>query len=682
MSFLTEPFNDTFTRTESGDWGTSDSSHTWNTPVTFSVDGSRGVLNIPSYNSAQLALVDGSDEADVDMVASFTLPDDPSGDSLNLDLMSRYASSNGTYGRISINPDGTTSTYIQNTGSSTSATAGGSWTGQTIVHIHFKIVGTSARIKVWFGEDEEPTNWTLSKTITSTNATGQVGIRATLGASSTNTLPYDVLVDDAVFTAAAPGTSLIDAFTRSVSNGFGSSDSDHTYSLAAGSATKLSVNGSRGAFSLTDDNIAVAVTADVTVSDYRIEFDAGTVGAQTDNMFVGAVTRWTDASNYIWTYLTLSSTNTATLTVRKTVAGVSTTIGTVSLGSFTPGTFYSVAAEIIGTKVVAKAWLTTSSEPASWSIDATDTSLPAPGIVGFRATRGTTGATGTSYVDNINIRDVTPGISVTLVEDPDSPGVRVELANGDVYHAVRVSRVHVENQIASDTVRGLDVVNIPSAIASAVDYEVPLDEAFIYEVVALDSELNVISKNESEPITVEVPYHRVILKSIGLPTLSSRIQITAFPEFNQDLRVLQEAKVLGRSRSVVLFDVMEGITGSFSFMTLLDQDPIGLGIRDLVNGGQPLLFQSVSRVSGLPDFYFVVKSLKAVRKTTIHPTESPRYIYTVEFQEVHRPPTDSETLGFFSWETPIDAGHESWQSVDDTFTNWLAVLNFANRTPL
>jgi hypothetical protein len=878
-------FYDTFTREVSPiGLGVSDSGHTWTVVENSNsaeVDGTRGIISLAANNSTLWARLDDQNEADVDMTVRFSLSELPTGDSLTFQLLSRYTnSSNHNAAVLTINPDGTTSVSFREivSGVTTNwqSTDAGSFSDNTIFNMHYRVVGTSFRVKVWFGEDSEPANWTMSGTRTTANPSGALGIRTLLGNSNSNSKPFLIYLNSAVFSSVSLGSVVFDSFDRVVASGIGVTDSDHSWSLI-GDESNFSVDSNLrmnftegllevggyvgnyepssvqtevevwrsevartnllpnpsietnttgwekhpstggtiarssdwqkyGTYSLqvtttatttgtvvrTSSQITTTAGLTYTFSAYgysatneevrlllywydgggtNVSTTTGTYTAVNDSdgtrisvsgtapvgsvgcrpafqvkddlggepdlgagvvfYFDGMLFEQTDTlkpyfdgslSGAAWSGTAHASTSTlaagravindlhadviarydgtdlvrATLTFSTDgkvylnlyeVAGSEENIGDadVEIGSYTTDQHFSVLFEIQSNKVKVKAWQTAGVEPASWTIEGETTlSVPEAGFVGLlmrRAAHSHDGEYGLRF-DNLNVRDIAPEIVAELVANLDSPGVRLTLHNGDVYHKVRVERIHVENKIRPAAVRGYDEVDIPSAVASAIDYEMPLDEPIVYRLYALDENNRVIAEAESDLVLIEVPYHRVIVRSVGQPTLSSRVQIVEFPEFSQNLRVLQEAQILGQRRKVILFDVMEGMTGSFSFMTLLGEDPMGDGIRTLINEGQPLMFQSVSRITGIPDFYFVVKSVTHRRKTVLRDNETPRYIFTVEFEEVNRPPTDSESLGFFSWNTLLDVGHDSWASVENTFSSWLSVLNFAGREPL
>jgi len=92
---------------------------------------------------------------------------------------------------------------------------------------------------------------------------------------------------------------------------------------------------------------------------------------------IGAVVRFTDTNNWYKAYLEGSN-----LVVQKKVNGATTTIATTPFAA-TVGTSYSLRFRVVGTTLTAKAWASSNTEPANWTITASDGSL-ASGNCGLR----------------------------------------------------------------------------------------------------------------------------------------------------------------------------------------------------------------------------------------------------------------------------------------------------------
>lgn len=289
-----------------------------------------------------------------------------------------------------------------------------------------------------------------------------------------------------------------------------------------------------------------------------------------------------------------------------------------------------------------------------------------------------------AYIDSLSTVTLSPEIDVVFVDGEDNPYSTLTVFNAHNFSRTRVTRVYENVDIPESAVRGLDNVPVTTEALVVNDYEAALSEPFVYKLMTFNSDGQVTSVYQSEPVEIAVPWHTSILRSISEPTLSRRVQINEFPSFKQSMRVLTTAKVLGMRRPTVLYDTLGGITGEFTIMVPVEvgQDYTGREIRNLFNNGHPLLFQSVGRFTGVEDFCFIVTDVEARRATIVTDGEKPIYLYTVSFQEISAPPTDQLVPGVFTWQTLLDAGHLSWDSVNNSFSSWLQVLNFTSRDPV
>lgn len=95
------------------------------------------------------------------------------------------------------------------------------------------------------------------------------------------------------------------------------------------------------------------------------------------NNNLGAVLRWTDGNNWYKAYI-----NGASLVVQKRVNGATTILGSVPFTA-TAGTSYTLRFRVVGTTLYARVWQTGTTEPTSWLIMVTDTSLSS-GFCGLR----------------------------------------------------------------------------------------------------------------------------------------------------------------------------------------------------------------------------------------------------------------------------------------------------------
>ena len=95
------------------------------------------------------------------------------------------------------------------------------------------------------------------------------------------------------------------------------------------------------------------------------------------NNNLGAVLRWTDGNNWYKAYISGT-----TLVVQKKVSGATTILGSVPFTA-TPGTSYTLRFRVVGTTLYARVWQTGTTEPTTWMIMVTDTSLSS-GFCGLR----------------------------------------------------------------------------------------------------------------------------------------------------------------------------------------------------------------------------------------------------------------------------------------------------------
>lgn len=119
-----------------------------------------------------------------------------------------------------------------------------------------------------------------------------------------------------------------------------------------------------------------------------------TIGEQTD---VEAVMKWRTSSPAAPPRIALrasadvprtayhgGSQNGTTNSLQKLVAATSSTDIATASRSFESDTWYVTRMRTEGTRIAVKTWRADEPEPAAWDFDATDTSIPGPGLVGFR----------------------------------------------------------------------------------------------------------------------------------------------------------------------------------------------------------------------------------------------------------------------------------------------------------
>ena len=215
------------------------------------------------------------------------------------------------------------------------------------------------------------------------------------------------------FTTNGSTSTVIDTFTRSVTGGWGSTDTAQAYTLQ-GTAADFNVNGSTGSIqpsTLNADRLAYVTAdggADRTVQT-TISF---TTLPATALIRAGLILRMVDTSNYYSVQLDTVTSGALTLNVIKRVAGVQTIISSLALTDvITAGTQWTIRATISGSTITARAWATAAAMPANAQITIIDTSLPSGTIVGSIARNETAVTTHIMRFDNFT--SITPNETLT-----------------------------------------------------------------------------------------------------------------------------------------------------------------------------------------------------------------------------------------------------------------------------
>jgi hypothetical protein len=186
---------------------------------------------------------------------------------------------------------------------------------------------------------------------------------------------------------------LYDQFGRTVSSGWGNADSSQAWNrVGGGPATDYNIGSGYGGqiLSTLDTSRRTAVSA--IHPDADIYCDVTTSALATgDSLYAGVCARMPDASNMYVARVEFTTANTIVLAIRKIIADVQTTLGTITLPRTTHAAaqWLTVRFQVQGTALRARAWLAGTIEPGSWQIDVTDSSLTAAAQIGTRSIRST-----------------------------------------------------------------------------------------------------------------------------------------------------------------------------------------------------------------------------------------------------------------------------------------------------
>jgi hypothetical protein len=194
-----------------------------------------------------------------------------------------------------------------------------------------------------------------------------------------------------------------DTFTRTTSNGWGTSTSLHVWTTSGGAAADYSTSGTQGsvAVSATGSDRMTLVDLDGRHQDVRITATTnGTPSGGTVD--TGVVARYADSSNYYIGAATVSTGGIVTATIAKRVAGSLSTVTSISTGLST-ATSKKIRFRVIENRLQLKIWLTSATEPDAWHLDILDDSLTNGDMAGSYSRRGAGNSTPTTFTyDNFD----------------------------------------------------------------------------------------------------------------------------------------------------------------------------------------------------------------------------------------------------------------------------------------
>jgi len=242
----------------------------------------------------------------------------------------------------------------------------------------------------------------------------------------------------------------VDAFNRTVANGWGTADVGGAWTATGGAASDfavvpgtLSARGT-GSHTLTSVNVARMTTVGVNAVDADVtaivSSPALAVGAAIRQ---GLVLRWTAATDFYRASVDFNTDSTMTLTVWKRVAGTETSLGTTTLAStYTAGAQFGLRFRATGTTLQAWCWPVATNRPASASVTVTgESSITAAGQVGCwsRLETGNTNGTTTLPYRYFNATGTILGSTTTATGAYNR--VTVTFTATDISHTLYVRTV-------------------------------------------------------------------------------------------------------------------------------------------------------------------------------------------------------------------------------------------------
>ncbi|MBT2505162.1 hypothetical protein J7I98_04465 [Streptomyces sp. ISL-98] len=207
-------------------------------------------------------------------------------------------------------------------------------------------------------------------------------------------MPMDLRLGGEVVTATAV-TNRTDTFARTVANSWGTSSSGHLWTEVGGVAADRSVDGSRGAITLSAPITNVrfqATVGDLADCEVRCRMSAGQVSTGA-SMVPAVLLRYVNTSTYYRARLHFGTGGALFLSVTRDTTQIG---GTPTLPyTYTAGTEFEVRVLLTGHRIQMRVWPVGTEEPTVWHHDET--------IVTNTIASGAVGITASTFAGNTNV---------------------------------------------------------------------------------------------------------------------------------------------------------------------------------------------------------------------------------------------------------------------------------------
>lgn len=202
--------SDTFTRTVSSGWGTSDSGVTYTTESigsptlasNWNVDGSRGTFSLPGANKTRTCILNGISLTDADVSCFATLPFNlPTGAGImHFVQLRRQSVTDYVRAWAQIQTDGSVLAGVTHADAtilvSQVTVPGLTFSAAVGLNIRGQVEGQTWRIKVWPGTSPEPYAWTVTGNSTYRMDPGSIAVSTWVRSGNTNTIPIVSSIDN------------------------------------------------------------------------------------------------------------------------------------------------------------------------------------------------------------------------------------------------------------------------------------------------------------------------------------------------------------------------------------------------------------------------------------------------------------------------------------------------------
>lgn len=215
--------------------------------------------------------------------------------------------------------------------------------------------------------------------------------------------------------------TVVDTFTRTVANGWGTADTGQVWSTSGGVAGNYSVGSGHGIHIPTAVNSSRNTVLPVNVDDATIRAAIRIPQLATGGPLMPALfARRVDGSNMYLAEVLANSDQTMTARIRRFEAAVGTQLATATLPlTHAAATWYAARWELDGPDMRLKVWTAGAAEPATWSVEAADSTF-ASGGAGARsaANTGNTNVNPELWYDDLLVDD---GFTTTLMTASITP---------------------------------------------------------------------------------------------------------------------------------------------------------------------------------------------------------------------------------------------------------------------
>lgn len=454
-------------------------------------------------------------------------------------------------------------------------------------------------------------------------------------------LTYDDVLSRVRITAdnlCVTGTGVVaDTFTRTVTGGWGTADTGQTWTTSGGVVSDYAVGSGVGTQTATTENVLRATLLDIGTGDidYYVTVSSNKLAAGADQV-AQLLGRRTNAGNFYFAQLTFTTAQDVTLDLNKRVSSVDTNIGaavTLATGTHAINQQWTVRLHVYGTNIKVKAWLTSTSEPVTWTHEVTDTSLSSGNIISVRNILGT----GTSNEPVVFSFD-------NLAESRATAYATVDRTTNNVNYTIVRGATEVPITTGCELARTVD------------DYEFPVGQEITYRVRSFTE--GGVELTESECL-ITVDLDQVWIKSIGRPFLNRPVDCVLNPS-----PITRPARngvfdIVGRSYPVAVTDVRGSRRVTVRVVTRTTQERTDMDL--LLMSGDPVYYQTPLN-HPLPTMYAVIDDTTESRPLLNRRCNDDWRLYELPSIEVAAPTAD------------VVGATSTWQTVVTTYATWADVI--------